>query len=305
MRNKLLFILTLILGITILMFCPGANKAYSDTAITNPNMKSPSMTPGYNDTYFTYYDYITGYKSNGLWGFYSKTDKSVNVPNIYSDIKGLDTSYIMVKRNGEWGLINTEGTLIIPPKYDNIDSFSIDFWGDYFKVKQNNYYGVIDSKGNVLIPVSYNDLKKLDKNYIKVGQNGGYGIFSLSEKREIIPLQYDDIDVLGNLFKVKVFGKWGVMDINENEIVAPKYDDIKKLNNSYFLIKHYNLWGTASTSTGREVIPPGYDKIEYAKLNYLKVKKNGKWGIVDYSGTLIKPIVSGPFEINKVVNGLR
>ena len=304
MRKRFIFafILTILFAIYF-VFNSNYSKAQDASAITNAEMRSPNRYPAYNDTYFTYYSDITGYKSNGYWGFYSKTNRYVNIPPMYSDIEGLDSNYIKVKRGGLWGLINTNGDQILQPNYSDIKTF---YFGsrDFFEVKSNGYWGIVDSNGVQIVPTQYQYISKLNDSYLSVKQNNQYGVYSVYEGKEIITTKYDGITMLEPWIMAKQNGGWGLIDAEENVIVPFKYDDIKKLNNSYFAVKNYNAWGTVSSKTGKEVIAPKYDKIEYGRLNYLKVKLNGKWGAVDYTGKLVVPIVKGPFEINKVLKTL-
>ena len=273
--------------------------------ITSPEMKSPNKYPAYNDTYFTYYSDIIGYKSNGLWGFYGASNRSVNIPAIYSDIEGLDEQFIKVKYNGRWGLIKSNGDQILGTDYDSIESTSIGWLTSYFKVSKNGKYGIIDSNRQEVVPLIYQDVSKFNDSYLKIKSDYMYGVYSINGKKEIISPKYEEISMMSSWFKVRQQGRWGLIDYNDNLIIPFKYGDIKTLNNSFFGVKLGNVWGTVDAKTGNEVISPAYDKIEYAKMNYFKVKQNGKWGVVTYEGKLVVPITKGPFEINKEVKNLR
>lgn len=305
MRKRFIFafILTILFALYFSFNSNYSKAEDNSSAITSAEMKSPNRYPAYNDTYFTYYSDITGYKSNGYWGFYSKTNRYVNIPPMYSDIEGLDSNYIKVKRGGLWGLINTNGDQILQPNYSEIKTF---YFGnrDFFEVKSNGYWGIVDSNGVQIVPTQYQYISRLNDSYLSVKQNNQYGVYSVYEGKEIITTKYDGITMLEPWIMAKQNGGWGLIDAEENVIVPFKYDDIKKLNSSYFAVKNYKSWGTVSSKTGEEVIAPKYDKIEYGRLNYLKVKLNGKWGAVDYTGKLVVPIVKGPFEINKVLKTL-
>ena len=106
-------------------------KVTNEGAITNPNAGVSGLKPGVNDTYYTHYKTITGYKSNGRWGFYSENGR-INLPPMFTDIEGLNMNYIKVEANGVWGLIDSEGNEIIVPKYDDIEAMQ----NDLFKVEQ-------------------------------------------------------------------------------------------------------------------------------------------------------------------------
>ena len=281
-----------------------SNVSYADdtSAITTPEQVSPNRYPHTGDTYFTYYNEITGYKSNGLWGFYSKNNSSVNIPPMYSEIEGLNYEYIKVKRNGRWGLINTEGYQLLQTMYDSIETFG--YSNDQFLVKSGGYYGVVDKDGQQIVPIKYQSIYRLNDSYMKVSQNYKYGIFSVNKKDVIISISYDDVDLLDDYFKVKFGGKWGLLDRLQNTIIPAKYDDIKSLSAVFFAVKNNKVWGTVDKTTGEEVITPKYDKIEFGKSNYLKVKHGGKWGATTMDGKIVIPTTKGPLEINRELKKL-
>ena len=295
-----------ILGL-ILLLCLGlcintVSFADSTEPITKPDMRSYSRTPGYNDTYFTYYNDITGYKSNGLWGFYSKNNRSVNIPPMYDAIEGMDSNYIKVKRGGRWGLISTDGYQLINTNYDDIDTFG--YSNGKFKVKLNGNYGIVDSNDIAIVPPLYQSLSRINDQYIKVEKDYKYGIIDMYDGKIAVSISYDDVDFLKPYFKIKFGGKWGLIDKLQNSIVPANYDDIKILDNKYFAVKNYKVWGTVDKDNGEEVIAPKYDKIETGKANYFKVKHNGKWGAVKTTGEVVIPLTKGPLEINRELKNI-
>ena len=300
-KNILSILLVLCLGLSVSL--GGISYAADDScdscqAITSPDMKTYDKSPGYDDTYFTYYNDITGYKSNGLWGFYSKNNRDINIPPMYDDIEALDSNYIKVKRGGKWGIISTNGYQLINTFYDNIEIFG-GYMSGKFRVRLNGKYGIIDENNNAIVPPLYQSIYRINDEYIKVEKDSKYGIISMYNGKITVSISYDDVNYLNPYFKIKFGGKWGLIDKLQNSIVPAKYDDIKILNNNYFIVKNYNVWGTVDKNTGEEVISPKYDKIEVGKANYLKVKHGGKWGAVTNNGEIVIPINKGPFEINR------
>ena len=86
---------------------------------------------------------------------------------IYDEIDGIlfgDYEFISVWINGKAGLIDLDGNVIIPPKYEN----PIFIKNNTAIVKQNNKYGIIDIKDNILIPIIYDNVEILSPNQAKV-----------------------------------------------------------------------------------------------------------------------------------------
>lgn len=292
MKKKWLFLL----AVAMILSAP---TVFADP-ITSPEMKTTSSSPGYNDTFYTYYSTLTGFKSGGKWGFYNSS-KTVYIPPVYTDIEAMNSEYIKVKMNGAWGVIDKYGEFVLPEEYQDITTLS--GLSNCFKVEQGYSYGVVDRYNNVIVPVAYQNVSVLNSSYIKLVQNSMAGVYSITEGRNIIEPQYDDIRVLGSYFTQKQNGQWGVIDRTNKVYVPAEYDDVEILNNKYFKVKSNKVWGTVDLN-GQKIIAPKYDKIELGKAQYLKVKLSGKWGVVTFDGTLVAPIVNGPFQINKVVNGL-
>ena len=291
-------ILSLILLLCLGLYINTVSFADSTEPITKPDMRSYSRTPGYNDTYFTYYADITGYKSNGLWGFYSQNNRSINIPPMYDDIEALDSKYIKVKRGGRWGIVSTDGYQLINTSYDNIETFG-GYSSGKFKVRLNGNYGIVDENDTVIIPPLYQSIYRINDQYIKAEKEYKYGIIDMYNGKIAVSISYDDVNFLNPYFKVKFGGKWGLIDKLQNTIVPANYDDIKILDNKYFAVKNYKVWGMVDKNTGEEIIAPKYEKIETGKANYYKVRHGGKWGAVTATGEIVIPINKGPLEINR------
>ena len=75
------------------------NVSYADSNY-NSLPKNSSMIPKEEDTEFTYYSNIVGYKYKNMWGFYLKDNQSVGLAPVYSKIEGLNSNYIKVKPIG-------------------------------------------------------------------------------------------------------------------------------------------------------------------------------------------------------------
>ena len=263
--------LSVIIALLIMSGCL-YNVSYADNNY-NSSSKSSSMIPKEEDTEFTYYSNIVGYKYKDLWGFYLKDNQSVGLPPVYSEIAGLNSDYIKVKKNGKWGLIDTNCKQVIQPFYDDIVSYS----ADSFIVTKDGYNGIIDKQEKIIVPVYYQSVSPFDNNYIKVSKNNRFGLVSVNDGTEVVPANYDDIVVMKNYFKVKSGNKWGVIDNNKKTIVSAGYDDIKILNKKYFGVKNNKKWGAVEIKTGKEVVAPSYEKIAIGESGNLRGRKNGKW----------------------------
>ena len=69
-KNLILAISLTVLALPSLAYTTTTSNTSGDGGpINNPNAGISGLKPGYEDTYYTHYKTITGYKSNGKWGF--------------------------------------------------------------------------------------------------------------------------------------------------------------------------------------------------------------------------------------------
>ena len=88
---------------------------------------------------------------NGKWGVINTEGKEV-VPLKYDDVEYFHEGLAAVKLNGKWGFVDKEGKEVIPLKYDSVGSFHEGLAG----VLLNGQGGLVDKTGKELLPCVYN-----------------------------------------------------------------------------------------------------------------------------------------------------
>lgn len=176
-----------------------------------------------------------------------------------------------------WGLVNSSGEYIIPPKYTSIDK---EYFNDegLIKVELNQKYGYVDSNGDEIIPAEYDyvspfidGIAKLFKgklNSNKKPLKGKYGV--ANNKGNITPLKYDYIGpvlidgiVCTFIGETSLYGhntkngKYGLVN-NTKEIVPCIYDNIITFDNELASVDSNGKYGFINKS-GKVVIPLEYD----------------------------------------------
>ena len=90
----------------------------------------------------------------------------------YEVIGYWDDDLGIVRLNGKWGVINTEGKEVVPLKYDDVDYFS----EGLAAVKLNGKWGFVDKEGKEVIPLKYDSVGSFHEGLAGVYLNGGkYG----------------------------------------------------------------------------------------------------------------------------------
>lgn len=234
---------------------------------------------------------------------------------------------IVKTTNGDYGVINTSGEVVITPHYYSLmPTYKQSFIGlkyvlldslDFYEYK----FGVVSSQDSVKIPFIYDSLISMDEGWylgrIKdqfrlVHENGetfeldyksvnffnrntlrfknseGFmGLLNLKGEVILEPL-YEEIRILNeNYFMVKKDHHWTILDMYFNEFLSQPYDSIKVLTNGEFVVTKGDTTRLLSTN--------GELKFELIDLNIHDVKvpgyylssSNGLYGLLDHQGNVI------------------
>jgi hypothetical protein len=194
-----------------------------------------TLDPDILSAYLLNKDSIVAWKKNenGVFkeGILSKDGTTVIADFVYEEISQLGTDYLMAKKDGKYGIIKSDGTVVVDFIYGGLDP---DFENNLIIVSNHSFYdddddddddddiddlsvsgsdtlyGALDFKGNVIIPMEYNDLwiiennngslkyyatKKIDKNTIS------YIISSDGSKVQLPQYSYRDMNAKAGILK--------------------------------------------------------------------------------------------------------
>lgn len=103
----------------------------------------------------------------------------------YDHIGEFDNDRAIVMKDGKSGVIDPQGTIVVPVEYDEINGLD----GNRYKASNNGKYGIISETGNIIVPFEYDHIGKFDGGKAKVrkGMKDGY----IDEQGNIVtPLEY-------------------------------------------------------------------------------------------------------------------
>lgn len=249
-----------------------------------------------------------------------KSDQSID--KFYKD------KFIIIN-NGEKGIIDTLGNIIVPCEYKYINLYGPEEYivgindkeGLYFynemvidtiyneislerpliRVSSNLKYGFINIYGDTIIPLDYSDncgsanegiivVSKRNKNKKNNQQEEKFGYYNIKGEM-LTPLIYDEgRDFFQGICAVKLDGKWGFINNKGTLIIPCIYDFVKDFMNEVAIVQLNGKWGLID-QYGNQIIDFKYDNFFDFSDGLAFVSQNNKWGAYDYNGNLIIPLI--------------
>ena len=227
-------------------------------------------------------------KSAGKWYLFDPIYKTKS--SAFDSILAPYAGNYVVKSNGYYGLIDTDGKLTVRAKYEKLA------YAGLFENKQCYYFSLGNIKGLVsigsreVVSGEYQSIKIVGEGVI-VSSKEKFGLLSGKEKTVLKP-KYDQIlSFAGNSNELAFLkkGKYALANIKGKLLSEFAFENINALGADYFVITKGGKVGVVN-KIGTIVFAPIYDSIRYFDGKYFCMEKDGKLGFVDRKGRLvIKP----------------
>ena len=249
--------------------------------------KEPAVSKPVNDA-------LSPVKKDGLWGFEDNTGKIVipckfdyaEIPDMHGKIIN-DRVYAVI-RGGKWEIINKEKLIITKRGYDE----PFIFYDGFSVVKHDGKFGFIDTNGKEIAPCEYATMDVFSEGFMLAKKEADGKMvwgFINAEGKETISFIYEDARRFSEGFApVKQNGKWTYINTDGAPIVKPKYDNAWHFTEGLARVQLNGKWGFIDKS-GKEVIPCRYDEVELFSDGFAAVQLNGKWGFIDKEGNEVIP----------------
>ncbi len=190
-----------------------------------------------------------------------------------------------IKKNKKWGLINSEGQVVLAPRYDAIGEFKR--YG-YAVMQRDGGVGLLDQSAREIVQPRYDDLKVLDSALVAVLDAGDWMVIDL-QGRIVLQKGYERVRVLpGSWLAFRREGLWGVVARDGRMVSPPAYEEIEPQGNGFFLTRRNGKFGLLA-GDGREVLPNQSEEIEPYSDSLFFFRKGRKWGAVDPEGAVLIP----------------
>lgn len=230
-------------------------------------------------------------------------------------------SYFPVYTDGKWGIINSNGDIIIEPQYEEMPIIPNDLKTIFICTYDVNYENgtyktkVINEKNESIITgydniyfidiVNKNSELNVANNTLIVEKDGKFGLVDLSGKN-LLDVDYDKIEILEGIDNSLIITKGeyvGLCDYQGNIIINVVYKEIKGIENDYkngyITVNDANLYGMVDFNK-TVIFDNQYLDIKpiHASNKYV-VKIDEGYRIVDKNGKLIN---ENSFEDIKEIN---
>mgnify|MGYP002711995510 FL=1 len=146
---------------------------------------------------------------------------------------------VLFTQNERWGLKDKTDKITVEPIYRKMIRVGTHSW-----IVQNKKYkfGLIDSEGNVLVPIKYRNADRIVSKFAKFGNDNDYGIYD-EFGNTIVKPEYSKIDILfGQMFLTCKNYKYGIVGYDGRVILENKFDDIYMPKPNVMRISYNGEW---------------------------------------------------------------
>lgn len=218
----------------------------------------------------------------------------VVIPIKYDYINSfLENDILVASLDNKVALMNTKGELLFEPKFEYIELGSEDdmFAASYVDEDGNRKNVFINKQGEIILNTDYTEIYPFYDGFATIYKSSKCGILA-SNGIEVVPPIYDEvynIDTSRNIFQVCLNGKWGLIDKTQKEILKCEYDTIDPYTENIFLVSKNNKWGLYNKSSNK-FTDIIYDEItpSFGDIAPISVKLDNQWFYIDEDGNKLK-----------------
>lgn len=146
------------------------------------------------NVFYHYEDYpnMKPFVESGLWGVVR--GEEIMVQPKYKITEVFEQKYIKAKINGKWSLLDQEGKMIIPPKYDDVSNIDRGTKSVFYVVKDEKT-GIVNKQGEEITPIDYDVISEGEKEVFVLTQGDLRGV--LFKQKILVPSIYESINGYG------------------------------------------------------------------------------------------------------------
>ena len=242
---------------------------------------------------------MTSYDEASLLKFKETYADYPDKEKLAEDLRLIKITLLPFTQGGFYGLMDTNGSTVVEPRYDQIGKFN----DGIAMVTRSNKTGYVNKSGDEIVPPYYDDAEDFHNSLAIVGEKGKYGVINRNGKM-VIPLSYDEIGDFSE-GKAAVFNgdKYGYINRSGVIVIPFRYESAGEFSNGLAICSNDDNYGLIDT-LGNVVLPFQYDALQFFSKDFIKVTKEEKSGLIRLNGSLFLPVEYdeiGSFSNNRSV----
>lgn len=229
-----------------------------------------------------YQVYLFDYSKSRILEFQKLYPQALNILDIEKDIVSFSHDYLPFIKNGEYGIMNSNGEVVVQAAYQYIGSFEEGF----AQYMENDRVGLMNTRGVVFISAKYDNISTISNGRYIVEKNELLGLIDRNGK-EIFPCKYEDIGELSEgLVYIAKEDSYVYSDYNGQLKDSLSFLDAMSFNNG--LAKVETETGIGIINSNIEfVIPPFYNNLKWLNDSLLSYSEGRKFGVINLLGDTI------------------
>ena len=228
----------------------------------------------------------------GKWGVInSKGD--LLIPPIYKRISKVINGKVFAQNfKGKYGVLSVERDTIIPFVLDGFEVIEQNGETFYKSIKNHEKWCVVNPDGKVIAPSKYQVVRYLNQGYASVRRNKKWTLVN-PEGKEVVAPQFDRIGkYCDGLVAVRKEGLWGYMDSTGAMVVEPQFRFAGTPTQGLMPVKIKGMYGVINRA-GEVVIKPRFQNIINSRNGTFIVKRRKGFGLIDSKGKWLIHVKKG------------
>lgn len=182
----------------------------------------------------------------------------------------------------------TQDTAVFASIKGNYTSIFKDKNTGWYLVEKNHKWGYVDTNGDLVVEPRYERACGFHENLAAVQRNGRWGWINMSGEEVIAPM-YENASSFKNGVAIAEFaGKWGWIDNKGATVVPFVYDWVMDFrNDGRAAVKQDNKWGWIDRE-GKIIIPIQFDKVDGYEEGLVRVSKGSNTFYIDRNGRCVE-----------------
>ncbi|WP_341876991.1 WG repeat-containing protein [Defluviitalea saccharophila] len=193
----------------------------------------------------------------------------------------------------QWGYINDQGEIVIPPQYDYGEPFQEN---GLAVVNINELYGVIDSSGAYVIPPQYSYIGEFSEGRTQV--RDGKETKMIDEKGNVLFVTNGDIFPMNNnrapfsIVDEENGWKYGYIDREGNVVIPPQYRYARSFEEGKAVVEKMDGGYSIIDTEGNIISDLNYAFVGGIGEGLLSFQETlgERYGYIDFSGNIIIPV---------------